>query len=136
MAVAMVTAVTFVYPALEPSKSGRELARIVRDETAASRAAGRPVLSLDISNVPKSVNFYSDGVYLKELEDPSEVAENLDGGGETYLLASEASMEKLPQDLRQRMTPVYSIRLSGKNVVLMRIAAAGAAGSETSTESP
>lgn len=121
MAAAMIVAVTFVYPALDPSKSGRELAQVVREETAASRAAGRPVLSLDVRNVPKSVNFYSNGVYLKELEEPSEVAESVDGA-ETYLLTSEAALRELPPELTRRISAVYSTRLSRKDVVLVRIA--------------
>ncbi|RMH15094.1 MAG: glycosyltransferase family 39 protein [Acidobacteria bacterium] len=119
MAAAGLLAVTFVFPALDPIKSGRQLAVVVRDETAPARAAGRPVFGLDLGNVVRWVNFYSDGIYLKELASPQELVRAA-AAGPVYLVADEASLASFPRQLRQRMTMVYSSRLSRKDVVLMR----------------
>jgi 4-amino-4-deoxy-L-arabinose transferase-like glycosyltransferase len=123
MALTMVLAVTFVYPLLDAGKSGRELARVVREETAAARAAGRQVLALDVENVPKSVNFYSDGVYLKELANEGELAASLAaaGTGDTYVLTTSRVLRNLPEALRQRIEIVYLTRLSRRDVVIIRV---------------
>jgi 4-amino-4-deoxy-L-arabinose transferase-like glycosyltransferase len=123
MAVTMVAAVTFVYPPLDADKSGRELARVVREETAASRSAGRQVLALDVRHVPKSVNFYSGGVYLEELADEGELAARLAAAdsADTYVLTNEEVLRDLPEALRRRIEIVYSTRLSRKDVVLLRV---------------
>ncbi len=120
LAAGMLVAVSFIHPRLNPSKSGRELATIMRDETAESRAAGRPVLSLGLSNVLHSVNFYSDGVYLKEIDDPQAVIADLSSGDATHLLANEALLPPLPEELLAKMHVVYSTRLSRKDLLLLR----------------
>ncbi len=120
MAAAMLLAVTFIYPRLDPVKSGRELAIEVRDATAESRAAGQPVLALALDNVPRAVNFYSDGVYLKDVAGAEELIAMLSSGRSTFLLAREAALPPLPPDLQQRMSTVYSTRLSRKDLVLLR----------------
>ena len=129
MAAALLVAVTFVYPPLNPSKSGRELAVVMRDATAASRAAGRPVLGLDLEdipgvdlgNVPKSVNFYSDGIYLKEVSSPEELAAELSAGGPVYLLATRPGVALLPEEIQERMSVLYSTRLSRRDLVFLRL---------------
>ncbi len=129
MAAALLLAASFVYPALNPRKSGRELAVAVRDATVAERAAGRPVLGLDLEgipgvdlgNVPKAVNFYSDGVYLKTVSSPEELAAELAPGRTTYLLANEDALPALPEEIRERMSIVYSTRLSRKDLVFLRL---------------
>ncbi len=120
MAVAMLVAVSLVYPPLNPSKSGRELATVVRAETAGSRAAGHPVLALGLSNVLHPVNLYSDGVYLKEIDDPEELIADLSSGTATYLLANEALLPPLPEELQAKMNIIYSTRLSRKDLLLIR----------------
>ncbi|MCP4653953.1 MAG: glycosyltransferase family 39 protein, partial [bacterium] len=120
MAAAMLVAVSFVFPALNPVKSGRQLALAVRDATVASRAAGRPVLGLDLGNVPRAVNFYSGGIYLTEVSDPMEAVATLASGGATYLLADEEALPAFPAELQRRLTVVYSTRLSRKDLVLIR----------------
>ena len=119
MAAGMLLAVSFVYPPLNPSKSARELASVVRAETGESRAAGKPVLALGLVNVLQAVNFYSDGVYLKEIDPPKQVIAGLANGGATYLLADEALLPPLPEELLSRMKIVYSTRLSRKNLLLL-----------------
>ncbi len=123
MAAGMLVAVTFVYPPLNPSKSGRELATIMRDETAESRAAGHQVLALGLVNVLHSVNFYSDGVYLKEITDPEELIAELTSGSATHLIANEEELPPLPEGLQARMEVVYSTRLSRKDLLLLRFVA-------------
>ena len=120
MAVAMLLAVTFVYPVLDPAKSGRELAIVVRDATAEARAAGEPVLALALDNVSRAVNFYSGGVYLKDVDGEEELIAMLSSKRATFLLANKAALLPFPPDLRQRMRTVYSTRLSRKDLVLLR----------------
>ncbi len=120
MATAMLVAVIFVYPPLNPDKSGRELATTLRDATAESRAAGRSVLAYDLDNIPRAVNFYSDGVYLQDVTSAEELISNLPSGAETYLLANKKTLPPLPEALRQRMSTVYTTRLSRKDLLLLR----------------
>ncbi len=119
MAAAMLVAVSFVYPPLNPVKSGRELATIVRDTTATSRASGRPVLALELENVPRAVNFYSNGLYLQDVTADQLIAE-LSTDGVTYLLANKAALPQLSDELEQRKRILYSTRLSRKNLLLLR----------------
>jgi len=115
-------AATLAFPAINPQKSGRELATVVRDTTATARAAGHPVLALDLGNIPRWVNLYSPGIYLPEIDDPAALGARIPDHAESYLLANEASLAALDQSLRQRMTPMYSTRLSRRDIVLLRIA--------------
>ncbi len=132
-ATAMLVAVSFVYPALNPVKSGRELALAVRDLTAGARAAGRPVLGLGVGvrnqleNVPWAVNLYSDGVYLKDVTDRRQLIAELSGRETVFLLADEATLPPLPEELQRRMSVAFSTRLSRKRLVLLRFAAEPAA---------
>ncbi len=139
MAAGLLLVVTFVNPALNPRKSGRELAVVVRDATAGSRAAGsrgagsrvagRPVLGLDLAegaerdlgNVPKSLNFYSDGVYLKWVLSVEDLHAELSTPGTVFLLANEDKLPTLPAEIRERMHVVYSTRLSRRNLVFFRV---------------
>lgn len=119
MAAVMLTAVSFVYPALNPSKSGRELALTVRDATAESRAAGRPVLGFDLGNVPRPVNLYSDGVYLDLIDSPEELIERLSSDEAVYLLANVKTLPPLPDPVERRKRVVYSTNLSRKDLQLL-----------------
>ena len=127
-AAALLVAVSLVFPALNPQKSGRELGVTIRDATAESRARGRPVLGLDLEdvpgvglgNVPKAVNFYSDGVYLKEVSTAEQLIAELSVGGPVFLLANEANLPPLPEEIERRMSVVYSTRLSRKDLVFLR----------------
>ena len=128
MAAGMLVAVSFVYPPLNPGKSGRELAIAVKDATAEPRAAGRPVLAFnptrvpgaELTNVLYTVNFYSDGVYLKEVASAEELIAELLSGAASFLLADEAALPPLPEELLARMNVVYSTRLSRKDLLLLR----------------
>ena len=125
MAVALLVLVTFLYPALEPTKSGRELALAVRDASAESRAAGRKVLALGVGNVSRSVSFYSEGLYMEERATAEEALERVSQAQTTFLLVDEKALPPLPKDLHRRMTEVYSTRLSRKDLVLLRFSASG-----------
>lgn len=120
MAAAMLVAVTLVYPPLNPVKSGRELATIMREATVESRAAGRPILALALDNVPRAVNFYSDGVYLKDVTSDEELFAELSVAQPTYLLANRAALPQLPEHLENKKSVVYSTRLSRKNLLFLR----------------
>ncbi len=121
MAAMLLVVVSFVYPALNPKKSGRDLAYEVRDATAESRAAGRPVLGFDLGNLPRPVNFYSPGVYLKEIPTAEQLQAELAAGETTYMVANEKALPTFPDDLRERMSVLYSTRLSRRDVVVVRV---------------
>jgi 4-amino-4-deoxy-L-arabinose transferase-like glycosyltransferase len=123
MAALLLVAVSTVYPVINASKSGRELADVVRVETAATRAAGQAVLALDIAYVSRHVNFYGDGIYVRRVDDPSGLAAALTPAAETYALANEKLLPEFPDELRQRMEILYSTRLSRRDIVLLRFTA-------------
>ncbi len=123
MTVLLLVVVSAVYPVINPEKSGRELAYVVRDETAATRAAGKAVLALDIAYVSRHVNFYGDGIYVQRIDGPAGLAAELAPTGDTYVLANASLLPDLPDDLRERMEIVYSTRLSRRDIVFLRFAA-------------
>lgn len=129
MAAGMLVAVTFVFPPLNPAKSGRALGTVVRDATAGHRAAGKPVLGylwldpaspgVEAINVPRAVNFYSGGVYLKHVSSPEELFAEL-SSDTAFLLTYEGALPPLPPRLQRRMSVVYSTRLSRKDLLFLR----------------
>lgn len=125
-ALAMLAAVSFVYPVLDPGKSGRELGEVMRNATVDWRAAGHTVLAfpprdppgeIKLGNVMRAVNFYSGGVYMKEIADLEQLRAELAAAETTYLLANAAA---LPEEERERMNVLYSTRLSRRDLLFLR----------------
>ena len=116
---AYLIAVTTVQPAMNPMKSSRDFALELKEATAESRAAGNEVLALDIGNLPDGLSFYSDGVYLRETGDPSELEAHLTDGSRAYAVVSTAAMSALPREFRGRLSVVASAHLSRKKVLLI-----------------
>lgn len=121
MATALLVIVTWIYPIVDPHKSGRALAKVVQERTAAVRADGRPVLAMGLANVSRSVSFYSNGIYLRELDDPRALGAEISHETDTYLVTNTAQLEKIPAHIRQRMTTLYTTRLSRRDIALVRI---------------
>lgn len=121
LALAMLTTATFVYPALDAGKSGRALAQVVRDTTAESRAAGQPILSLGLGNVPRAVSFYSGGIYLDEVGSLEELEAHLPPGQDSYALVAERYWKDASADLKLRTETLYATRLSRKDIALVRV---------------
>jgi hypothetical protein len=112
-------AVTFLYPALEPRKSARPFSLKIAAATAASRAAGLPVLAYDLANVPEAFAFYGDGLYTVETEDLGAVAEHLRRPREVWAVVRGSALERLPEDVRERLVVVAEDRLSRRVVALV-----------------
>jgi 4-amino-4-deoxy-L-arabinose transferase-like glycosyltransferase len=113
-------AVTFLYPALEPRKSARPFSLKVAAATAASRAAGLPVLAYDLANVPEAFAFYGDGLYTVETEDLGAVAEHLRRPEEVWAVIRRRGFDRLPADLHERLAIIEEDRLSRRDVLLVR----------------
>lgn len=120
MATALLVAVSLLFPKLEPIKSGRQLAILVKDESAETRATGQPVLGLDLGNLPRQINFYSDGVYLELLSGPDELLSRLTAPGTVHLLTNKASLPALPLALEERKRVLHETHLSRRDVVFLR----------------
>lgn len=118
-AAASLFVVTFAYPALEPRKSARPFARIVAIATAEARAAGEPVLTYDLSNLPEAFAFYGDGLYTVPVEDPRAIARHLRRGGEAWAVIRRDTLEALAPEVRARAIVVAEDRLSRRDVLLV-----------------
>jgi 4-amino-4-deoxy-L-arabinose transferase-like glycosyltransferase len=118
-AVAYLLAVTFLYPALEPIKSARAFSLVIKQATAASRAAGQTVVAFDIGNLPEAFAFYGDGLYTVETEDLGAVAEHLRRPREVWAVVRGSALERLPEDVREQLVVVAEDRLSRRVVALV-----------------
>ena len=119
MVILVLFASTFVYPVLNPAKSGRVLAAELSAAVADVPAADRRILALDIGNVIQSVNFYSDGIYL-ELVEADELAAIVESDAEILVVAHEAALTSLKPQHREGMQILYSTRLSRRDLQLLR----------------
>jgi 4-amino-4-deoxy-L-arabinose transferase-like glycosyltransferase len=108
-----------LFPALEPLKSARPFAVEIKEATATYRAAGGEVLAFDIANLPNGISFYSDGVYLREVESVAELAALLSGDRHLYAVVQRQCIGELPEDLRRNIVELASARLSRKDAVLI-----------------
>jgi 4-amino-4-deoxy-L-arabinose transferase-like glycosyltransferase len=119
VAATLLAGVSVVFPLLDPSKSGRELAVAVRDRTAEHRASGGRVLGFELINVVYPVNLYSGGVYLEEVPSSEDLLRELSLHAPLYVLADSELLPELPNAVRQRMRVVYETRLSRKDLQLL-----------------
>lgn len=116
-ALAFLVNVTLVHPALNPSKSSRELGERV-GQLAEELPAGSPAPAASgLDNLLQAVNLYSGGVYFRRLEEPGELARELAAGRIGLLVAEAALVADLPPELRERLEVVYQTHLSRQDVV-------------------
>jgi 4-amino-4-deoxy-L-arabinose transferase-like glycosyltransferase len=108
-----------VFPALNPLRSARAFAAEVKDLSAASRAAGDPVLAYRIGNLPQAIAFYTGGLYTRETEDPAELTSHLMREREVFALADRSELDLLPPAARHRIVVLRSADLASRNVVLV-----------------
>lgn len=110
---------TVVYPAMNPVKSARALARSVREHTAAARAQGEPVVAYRLGNLPEAIAFYSDGVYTQETSDVAAVAAHLAQSGSRFLIVDAEVVASLPPELRGQLRVVDTARLARRTIHLI-----------------
>jgi hypothetical protein len=108
-----------VYPAFEPSKSGRPLAEKLVALTAHSRAQGIPVLAYEAGNIPRLVAFYSNGLYLQETSDPAVLARHLSRPEGAWALVDGDRLGGVPDDVRRRLVVVMETRLARRPVLVV-----------------
>lgn len=125
LAAGYLVAVTFLYPALEPRKTARPFAERVAAATAASRAAGHPVVAYDLSNLPEAFAFYGDGLYTVETKDPQLLARHLRRPEEVWAVVRRPGLDRLPADVRERLVIVAEDRLSRRDVALVKTRGGG-----------
>jgi 4-amino-4-deoxy-L-arabinose transferase-like glycosyltransferase len=119
---AYLTIAFVVYPAFEPRKSARPLAVEMKQVTAESRAAGHPVLSYRLSNLPEPLAFYSDGVYTLEVGNQDVLVEHLSGPEPVFAIVTLGDLERLPVEIRDRVVVVSRYKL-GSEIALISNAA-------------
>ena len=119
MAALLLFASAFVYPVLNPVKSGRALAAELSAAVSEVSVADRRLVAVDIGNVIRSVNFYTDGIYL-ELVEADELAAILESDAEILVVAHEEALTALEPRHREGMKILYSTRLSRRDLLLLR----------------
>ncbi len=112
---------TALLPALDPIKSVRPLAATLRSATREYRQAGLPIYAYDLGNVPRALAFYSDGVYLRELDGPADLLRALSGPPPVYAVLSGRALAGLPPPLRGRCRRVAASQMSRLEVVLVAV---------------
>ncbi|HXV77179.1 MAG TPA: hypothetical protein VD788_12750, partial [Candidatus Polarisedimenticolaceae bacterium] len=117
-ALAYLVTAFLVYPAADARKSARPLALRMAEVSAASRAAGHPVLAFSTGNLPEPLAFYSDGVYTWETSDLELLERHLLQQAEVYAVVSARDVERLSAAARERMTIVERYEL-GKPIWLV-----------------
>lgn len=119
MAVVYLFVVSAIYPAFEPSKSGRSLAEKMVEVSAESRQQGVPVMAYAINNLPKSLAFYSNGVYTTETDDPADLVRHLKRPEQAWAVVDGDRLDALPEELRHRLFVVERTHLARQPVLLL-----------------
>ncbi len=119
VALAYLATVAVVLPALDPVKSGRELAGIVKERTAASRAEGHELVAFRLGNLPRALAFYSGGIYARESRRTAVLAQHLAAAGEVFAVVNRSGLEELPGEILEGIAVLHTARLSRKNVLLI-----------------
>jgi 4-amino-4-deoxy-L-arabinose transferase-like glycosyltransferase len=118
-AVAYLIAVTAVFPAFEPLKSGRDFALRIKEVTAESRAAGHPVFAYRLGNLTDSFSFYSDGVYTVKTYVLHHLIRHLRLKEPVFAVVNRELLEVLPRRLRSKLLLVDSTHLNSREVLLI-----------------
>lgn len=109
-----------VLPALNPIKSVRQFALELKGATGEYRAAGNPVLTFGLRNVPRAIAFYSDGVYLQEVQDARQLEQALSGPAPVYAAIDRKSLAALPPAIHDGLQIVAMTSKSDQEIVLVR----------------
>jgi 4-amino-4-deoxy-L-arabinose transferase-like glycosyltransferase len=111
--------VALVYPSFEPVKSARAFALILKEKTQESRNQGHQVLGYTLDNLPVSIAFYSNGVYIKHTEEPDVLEEHLRQDAQVFAAINSTGMDELNDEVRERVVVLHSTRLSRRDVLLI-----------------
>jgi 4-amino-4-deoxy-L-arabinose transferase-like glycosyltransferase len=119
MSVLYLAATALVYPAMEPRKSARSFARVVKEATAVSRAAGHSVVAWRAGNIPVAIAFYSDGLYTVDTNDAEVLARHLRSEALVYAVVKADELDEVPSDAREGLTVIHEQRLSRRDLQLV-----------------
>jgi 4-amino-4-deoxy-L-arabinose transferase-like glycosyltransferase len=122
MAALLLLAVTFVYPRMNSSKSGRELAGVVQRE-AQTLVSPQALFGADLGNLHRPINFYPRGLYLDLVEPPDFAARArpfLERGEPVLLVILKQRLAEIPDELLRTGHTVYETRLSRRDLVVLR----------------
>ena len=111
--------VSVLYPALNPLKSVGSLAVRMKEVTNSYRAEGNRVLAYGLDNITRQLSFYSDGVYVREIFNRSELAAALSGEKQVFAVARAEQIGKLPPEVSSRIHVITSAPLAGGEVLLV-----------------
>jgi len=120
MAAAYLATATWIFPALDPLKSTRQLAlrlRVVADET---KARAGEIAALDVGNLVQGLAFYSGGVYTGAVDDADAVIERLAEDGPAAAVVSRSAYDAFPASLRTSLDIVGTSKFSRFEALIVR----------------
>ena len=96
-----------------------QIAAVITEETASSRAAGHEVLALDLGNLPIHYAFYTNGIYTIETKDVADLERHLDREERVWAVANAKRIDELSPEIRERMEIVATTHASRRDVALI-----------------
>jgi len=115
---ACLMAVTAIFPSLDSIKSARAFAETFSQVTAESRSRGAPVLAFRIGNMTDAMAFYSNGVYTEDATLDA-LERHLSRPDQVFALADSSEVEKLPREIRGRISILDSARFGPMKIILI-----------------
>lgn len=119
MGVVYLATVTFVYPPFDAIKSARALGERLREVAGPTAADGEPVLACGLGNVVQGIAFYSDGVYVRVVDDLGAFTTQLAGDRTTYAVIDSKNFSKLPEAVRTGLTVSGRFEMSRLEVLIV-----------------
>ncbi len=115
VALFLLVLVTVVYPAVDPLKTPRVVARALARAPAAARVG-----SLGLGNLPRAIAFETGGICPEPLPGVEAAARWVAGPGEAWLVAEAGPARALRERAGARLEVVARQRLARRDVVLLR----------------
>jgi 4-amino-4-deoxy-L-arabinose transferase-like glycosyltransferase len=119
MAAVYLATVTWIYPKFDAIKSARAIGDRVRQVAGPAQARGSPVMAYGLGNVVQGIAFYSDGVYLRVVDDLATIAAQLSGDRPAYAVLDSDHFAGLPEPLRARLTVSGQFEMSRLTVLVV-----------------
>jgi hypothetical protein len=119
MGAAYLAVVTWIYPRFDAIKSARAIGEAVRKVAGPAHDAGAPVYAHGLGNVVQGIAFYSDGVYVRVVDDLDTVAAQLASDQPAYAVLGSDNFADLPEPLRARLTVSGRFEMSRLEVLLV-----------------
>jgi hypothetical protein len=119
MSAVYLATVTWVYPRFDAIKSARALGERLREVAGPTRANRDQVVACGLGNVVQGIAFYSDGVYVRVVDDLDAIATQLSGSRTAYAVIDSKAFEKLPESMRTRLTVSGRFAMSRLDVLIV-----------------